>query len=505
MKECRRSGWLVIAVCVWTLAVLPGWAAPPETVKNAVVKIYTIHNRPDYYNPWSMRSTMPSTGSGAVIEGRRILSNAHVVSDQTFVQVRRSGEAKRWQAKVLSVAHAADLALLTVEDPAFFEGITPLELGDLPQLQQEVLVYGFPLGGDTLSITRGVVSRIEHQRYSHSSCNLLAGQIDAAINPGNSGGPAILDGKIAGVVMQGMQSADNIGYMVPTPVIRHFLEDIEDGRYDGWPSIGVALQNMENPDLKRSVKMPEGRTGVMIVGVVRGSAADGVLKPGDILLSIDGTNVADDGTVEFRPQERTSISYVLQQHQLGETATIEFLREGAVQEGELKLNRPMESDWLIPATQYDRLPTYYIYGGFVFCPLSVNLLQAWGPNWYNTAPNELTSRLSFNFLTDETNEIVLLLRVLPSDINQGYHTTANWVIDRVNGKPIRDLKDLIRIVEQESEGPFVSFENRFGYRLILDKKKAIETGPEILSTYRIPADRSPDLKVESATPAPTTD
>jgi S1-C subfamily serine protease len=212
--------------------------AAQAEVKDAIVKIYTVHSRPDYWNPWSMRGPQQSSGSGCVIQGRKILSNAHVVSDQTFVQVRRNGEAKRWQAKVLEVSHDADLALLTVEDPAFFAGLPELPLGDLPAPQEEVLVYGFPMGGDTLSTTKGVMSRLEHQVYSHSSCYLFAGQLDAAINPGNSGGPVMRDGRIVGVVMQGMTQADNIGYMVPVNIIRHFFDDLKDGRHDGFPQHG---------------------------------------------------------------------------------------------------------------------------------------------------------------------------------------------------------------------------------------------------------------------------
>ena len=72
-----------------------------------------------------------------------------------------------------------------------------------------------------MSITRGVVSRIEHDAYAHSSIELLAVQIDAAINSGNSGGPVLTDHSISGVVMQYLPDSENIGYMVPAPVVRH--------------------------------------------------------------------------------------------------------------------------------------------------------------------------------------------------------------------------------------------------------------------------------------------
>lgn len=485
----KHLPWTALLVAA-ALGLSPAVA---DDMKDAIVKIYTIVNTPDYYNPWSMRGTGGGTGSGAILKGRKILTNAHVVGNQTFIQVRRYGEPQRYTARVLSVSHEADLALLTVDDPTFFERGTTLELGELPEPQQEVLVYGFPLGGDTLSITKGVISRIEHQTYSHSSANLLAGQIDAAINPGNSGGPVLQDGKIVGVVMQGMSQADNIGYMVPANIVRHFFADIEDGQHDGFPSLGVVLQEMENPDLKRRYRMPAPRTGLLVTRVFPGSPADGVLQPGDVLTRLDGHPIADDGTVEFRPRQRTSLAYWVQERQVGDTLAVDLVRDGQEQQLTLTLDRPARLDPLVPAEQYDVLPTYYIYGGVVFSPLTKNLLRAWGPNWFANAPNELAAYLSNNVPEVEGEQVVLALKVLADDVNQGYHGMSNWVVETVDGRRVRNLKELIAAVEQGEGGEFVTFGDGAGQVLVLDRAKVAASQEALLETYRIPADRSPDL------------
>ena len=204
-------------------------ATPADaSIKDSIVKIYTVADMPDYHNPWSTLGAYRGTGSGCVIDGKRILTNAHVVANETFVQVRKHGDAKRHNAAVEQISHDADLAILTVEDPAFFDDVPSLKFGELPETQDEVEVYGFPLGGDSLSITKGILSRLEHTFYVHSSHFLFAGQLDAAINPGNSGGPVISNGKIVGVVMQGLKGdAENIGYMVPISVIDHFFTDLK--------------------------------------------------------------------------------------------------------------------------------------------------------------------------------------------------------------------------------------------------------------------------------------
>jgi S1-C subfamily serine protease len=481
-------------VALLVVLALTGSAVRAEDMKTAIVKIFTVVNTPDYYNPWSMRGTAAGTGSGAILKGRKILTNAHVVGNQTFIQVRRYGEAQRYAARVLSVSHEADLAILTVDDPDFFARGAALEFGELPAPQEEVLVYGFPLGGDTLSITKGVVSRIEHQTYTHASANLLAGQMDAAINPGNSGGPVLMDGKIVGVVMQGMTQADNIGYMVPANIIRHFFADIEDGRNDGFPSLGVVLEEMENPDFKRSYHMTKEQTGMLITRVLPGSPADGVLQEGDVLLRLAGHEIADDGTVEFLPGQRTSLSYWIQERQVGDAMELDFLRGGSPQTRTVTLHRPAVRDPLVPNEQYDVLPTYYVYGGLVFSPLTKNLLRAWGPNWYANAPNKLMAFLDENVPEVEDEEVVVALKVLAADVNQGYHSLNNWLVETVDGQRIRNMRELIAAVEKGAGQEFIVLGDGGGQVVVLDRKKAESSHAALLNTYRIPADRSPNLR-----------
>ena len=240
---------------------------------DAILKIYATQLVSDYGAPWRSAASRTVSGSGFVVTGRRILTNAHVVSDATFIQVRRHGESERFAARVLHVSHDADLAILTVDEPGFFDSLTPLSLGGLPELREEVLVLGFPVGGDTLSVTRGVVSRIEHQVYVHNRAELLAGQIDGAVNPGNSGGPVLAQGKVVGVAMQTAVGADNVAYMIPIPVLDHFLADVADGRYDGVPAIAFRWQRLEAADLRRRYALPPSRTGVLVLETMVGSAA----------------------------------------------------------------------------------------------------------------------------------------------------------------------------------------------------------------------------------------
>jgi len=463
-------------------------------VREAMVKIFAVQNRPDYTNPWNMFGPGSLSGSGCVISGNRILTNAHVVSDNTFIEVRLFGQSKKYEAKVLAVSHEADLALLTVADPEFYKGVEPLEIGELAQVQQAVVVFGFPQGGDALSTTTGVVSRIEHQVYAHSMLSLLAVQIDAAINPGSSGGPVLVDNKIIGVAMQYLGNSENIGYMVPVPIINHFLDDLKDGHHDGFPEDGIYCQTMDNDGLRKRYGMKSDQSGCLVYRLTPGSPAEKVVKPGDVVMQIDDHKIADDGTVEFRPKERTNLNYYVQAHQLGDEMKLNILRNGLDEQVKLKLDLPVGENQLVPLEQYDVQPTYFIYGGLVFAPLTVNYLKTWGATWFANAPKNLVASFQFDQLSKVGEEIVVLTRVLPDEVNRGYHNSGDYRIAKVNDQPINNLKDLIRIVEGSRDEPFVTFTDRWGAAVVLDRKSVEARKHEILDKYRIKDDRSANLK-----------
>jgi S1-C subfamily serine protease len=485
--------WLTLWICFFSLT----GTGPAEArdINPAVVKIYTVFNRPNYHEPWQMTGQQTFHGSGCIISGNRILTNAHVVSNQTFIRVRRAGEARRYTARVHKVGHECDLALLTVDDETFFAGTTALTLGDLPRFRDKVAVYGFPDGGDKLSITEGIVSRVEHTRYAHSDAFLLTCQIDAPINSGSSGGPVVSDEKIVGVAFQGMSGNgfENIGYMVPAPVIRHFLKDIEDGTHDGTPDLGVSLQKLENPDFRRKYGLNPDQTGVLVNKVYPDTPAVNRLRPEDVLLTIDGKTIENDGTIEFRKGERTFFGYILQKKQIGASVDLTLLRRGHILRERIDLTRPLDHERLVPHTRYDRPPTYYIVGGLVFEPLTANYLKEYGgANWYAMAPTELLNFYQNGEPTPHRREVVVLVKVLADEINIGYHDFVDTVIARVNGRPISTMAGLVAAFETHT-GTHHVIEDNHGFKLVLDRNKVWEQSGRILERYRIGSDRSKDL------------
>ena len=448
-----------------------------DGIEESIVKIFTVSKTPNYVTPWNS-TTRRSHASGAIIKGNRILTNAHVVANETFIEVKRYGKTTRYEAEVEFVSHQADLALLKVNDSSFFEGVTPLAFDGLPSIQQKVTVYGFPTGGTSLSVSTGVVSRVEHTRYVHSKEIFMAIQVDAAINPGSSGGPAISGGKIVGVVMQQIPKAQSIGYLVPVEIIKHFLDDVNDGKYDGFPHLGITTEMLRSRALRSVYKMDKDTTGVLVIDLSERSPAFNKLKKGDVLISIDGNKVENDGTVEFRHHQYTSYKYYIDKKQLGDTITLGILRDGKKSQVKIKLNHVADDHLLVDTVAYDVMPKYFIYGGYVFAPLTRNRLMR--SNASLTALRELASQ----WATDERNEVVILLKVLPAEINQGDHTFSLWTVDKVDHKKYKDFNDFLAIIH-DFKGEYLVLEDEEGVMIAIDRKEAEAVEQTILKRYSI--------------------
>lgn len=457
-----------------------------DVTKQAIVKIYTTAKIPNYQAPWS--SSMQSfTGSGAIIEGGYILTNAHVVADQAFIEVQRYGQRKRYIAKVFAVSHQADLALLKVENEAFFKGVIPLTFGTLPEVEQRIVVYGYPMGGNTLSATIGVVSRVEHHVYAHSGESFLAVQVDAAVNPGNSGGPALSHGKIVGVVMQVITKSQNIGYLVPVSMVKHFIEDMKDGHYDGLADIGLGTQKLENPAMRRYYGLDDNISGKLINKVVHNSTLAGILKEGDILTAVDGHNIEDDGTVEFRQHEYTYFHYFIDAYQMGESVGLDIIRDKKPMHVNALLKHTADDMYLVKTTRYDTMPSYFVYGGYIFSPLTRNLIMS-------TNRNRLTlSYLASKWQEKEKSEVVVLLKVLASDMSRGDNNFGMWPIDKVNGESFQNFKEFYEKINAVKD-KFLVLEDKDGVKVIIDREEAQKKQAGILKKYNIEYDKSIDLR-----------
>jgi S1-C subfamily serine protease len=493
MRRAVRSLLVLLALAATAPAThaadVPG-AHGGNGISSSVVHVQVYRSSFDWSMPWRQKAVQGALGSGFLIEGGRIVTNAHVVADARQILVRRPDQANPRIATVEAVAHDCDLAVLRVEDATFAEGLRPLSLGELPRTGTQVLTYGFPLGGQDVSSTAGIVSRVEMRGYVHSGPDAhLVVQTDAAINPGNSGGPVVQDGRVVGVAFQGFPGFDNMGFFIPIPIVRHFLEDLDDGAYDGFPDSGLETSPLLSPAYRRERGLPQGRSGVVVNRVVPGGTADGVVEAGDVLLEVDEQRIANDGTIGVG-DARVTFQALFDARQIGETVHFGVWRGGSEIELTATARRVARYDAM--RNRYDVAPRYVVHAGLVFMPLEAELLKMFGRNWAQNANRDLVWHQLFREAEqpeEADREVIVLVRVLRHSVNSQMSFTGPVAVEAINGLPIRSLEDVVEAFDS-GEGRFeeIVFEGDAGIEA-LDREKARAAHEEILQQYAISHDR----------------
>jgi hypothetical protein len=394
-------------------------------------------------------------------------------------------------ATVEAIANDCDLAVLRVADPAFAKGVKPLPLGEVPKAGSRVFTYGFPLGGQEVSSTAGIVSRVESRGYVHSGIDShLVVQTDAAINPGNSGGPVIQDGRVVGVAFQGYPGFDNMGFFIPVPVVRHFPDDLQDSRYDGFPDSGLSTTPLLSPAYRRERRMPAGKSGVVVDAVSPGGSVDGIVQPGDVILAVDGVPVANDGTIKVG-DTRVTFEHLFDMKQEGQELSVTLLRDGKEETKKLVSRRIPRLD--AQRNRYGVAPRYVVYAGLVFMALDREFLKTFGRGWPGTADRNLVWHHLFREGEEPESadrEVVVLTRILRHPVNSQMSWNGPAVVARINGVTLKGLADVPAALAA-AKGRFheLELEGTAGIEA-LDRAKADAAHASILQQYGISSDQS---------------
>ncbi len=442
---------------------------------DAVVKIFTAASTPNYQYPWQTSQIQNYTGSGVIIEGERIITSAHVVSGAKFIEVSKENDPQKYIATLKFISHQADLAILEVEDPLFYKGTKALSLSTDIHTHDKVTVLGYPLGGNTISTTTGIISRIEYIAYVWSNSYLLGIQIDAAINSGNSGGAVIdSDDNLVGIAMMTLQDSSNIGYIVPTMIIKTFLEDIKDGRIDGFHEDSVTVQIIDNDALKEYYQLGE-RSGILVTHI---GVDEKTLKVNDIILNVDGYDIANNGTIKTE-YGRIALSLPYHTKQLGESVELKVYRD----QKEITLKQKLKKVDPLIKHEFAAEPRYLIYGGLTFTPLTRNYLRA-----LSNEDNSINMLFYQKDKRDDYDEPVISLpTIFPNNVNRGYRL-GSFVLVKVNDIKIKNFKHLLKTLDENTK-EFTVFEFLEKTTVILNTKEAKESIKELMQIYYLKSDR----------------
>ena len=459
-----------------------------------VVKIEMDSLTPDYATPWNTGRYQGGIGTGFLIGENAFMTNAHVVSNAERIYISMYGDSRKIPARVKFIAHDADLALLEADDPKPFKGIRPFEFSkNLPHLEDEVRVIGYPIGGNRLSVTRGVVSRIDFTTYAHPrNTEHLTIQVDAAINPGNSGGPVLMGNKVIGVAFQGLNNANNTGYVIPTPVIRHFLEDIKDGVYDGYVDMGIQAAPILNPAMRKAFGLPDDEKGGLIGKVLKGSSADGVLRNGVLLMKVDGYDVDSSAMIELDGQ-KISMKELIERCFKDDRLPLDIIRDGKPMKVEMVMKPSPSRDLLM--AEYDKMPRYVVFGGLVFQPIQRNVLAAADISMLDVALDIRNYQEDGGCVDHE--DMVIITKVLDDEVNARLSgSISNSIVEKINGVKVKGLTHAYELLYPENMPEYVVIELKNGERPLVFEGKAMETANKRISkTYNIPKNARLDSSI----------
>ncbi len=460
-----------------------------QAAYRGIVRIEVAVRQPDYGTPWQAGGFGQGNGTGFMVSPGLFMTNAHVVANADRIYISLYGDSRKFKARVKHVAHDADLALLEVEDAAAFADVPCLKFCDrLPRLEEVVRAVGYPIGGKRLSVTRGIVSRIEMVTYSHPrNVGHLAVQIDAAINPGNSGGPVLLGDKVIGVAFQGLMQANSTGYMIPVPVVKRFLKDVEDGHYDRYVDLGATFFPLENPAMRRHFGLKDDAMGALVGDVVKGSCCDGVLQPGDVVLAVNGHPVDSSGMIELYG-ERMELEELAESAFKGDKVVFDLLRDGNSCRAEATMT-PLPASH-VTAQVYDELPRYVTYAGLVFQPLQANVIAA--NNINSTDVMVDVDHFIRRGGSAEKADIVVMTKVLPDEVNARFNDYGRRIVEKVNGVEVQGLTHLHELLygplpEGQQHPPYTVIEFADAARpLVIDNAVIDAANARISAGYNIP-------------------
>jgi hypothetical protein len=345
-----------------------------------------------------------------------------------------------------------------------------------------------------MSVTTGIVSRVDFQLYTHSSVDQhLAIQISAQINPGNSGGPVMQDAKVVGVAFQGYSGdvAQGVAYMIPTPVIKRFLQDISNGHYDEYPDLAITYAKLQNPAQRKFLGLKDNDRGVLVSAVVAAGPSDGILRPGDVLLAVDGHPIASDANVEVEG-ERAQFEEVVERKFKGDSVKFDLLRDKQPMTVTINLYKPWP--YSIQGHSYDVRPRYILYGGLLFQPLNLDMLEA-------NRSTDLRLRHFFEYFILEQiylqhPDVIVLSNILPDPINTYLAPYRGGIVDEVNGKKIRTLDELANAFAEGPERLVIRMIGD-GPPLVLDRNKIEAARERIKMRYNVVKEQNLEERPDS--------
>lgn len=457
--------------------------------KKSVFKVRGIRESVSYDKPWQITDRIQGSGTTFALSLDGIITNnsdsktksgsgsdyifitnSHVVENTIHIVMDVNSEVHK--CKLMYIIPEYDLAIIQPEKE--ISNVHPLKIGKSPKQLEKVVIAGFPFGGDNISTTEGIISRIDAVQYYQGLADNIAILIDAAVNFGNSGGPAITKkGEVGGVVFSGKRSAQNMNYIIPNAILKLFVRlYINKFKWDGISYLPLVIRGLQNSTLRKVLKVPDNTNNGVVVTKLRpcnlGIKSTDFQKE-DVILAINGHDITSSGKINWNDQ-LIDFDLYINLLQPGTKINIDIIRNGKP----TKISHTLlGKDMLIPKTSLYSPLTYAIIYGLVFLPLSYPLIESYDPKSWSFISNLVKSNddvYDFEVFDKEMikyglQQIIILQEILPDTKNQDYEPLKRKLVS-LNGFKVYNLihmMDIIKATIGKKELLKFDFEDDFIY------------------------------------------
>jgi S1-C subfamily serine protease len=473
---------LIVSLCA--LVAVTALAAAQTEQDAPVVRVTVTYQEYDPFLPWQKRSPQVRTGFGTVIDGAHVLTTESLVRNHTLIEIQLARAGENITTTLVKADPQVDLALLHVTDVsalAELEQVSPAE--DAPSDSQvEIIQIDETSGiqrGDG-QIVKALVDALPSGPYSALQYDVLTD-----LNVDGAGAPVLHDGHLAGIILS-YSRASRTGKMLPAVYIARFINDARDGDYD---SAGFSWKPLVDPTKRAYLGVGDESGGVQVLSCLPGSGAGKVLKSNDVILAWDGHTIDRLGYYTDDAYGRLQFPHLIKGRRTpGESVIVTIVRDGSPQDVTVPLTRRDEDGDLIPENVTGAPGAYLIEGGLVIRELTGNMLQAYGGQWQTRVDPRLAHLyLTRQYAPEQPGDRVLLLSaVLPDPINIGYQHFRDQIIEKVNGEPVRNVRDVFRIVNAEGTIRTLSL-RAMHIDIVLDQNELPAANQRIARQYRLPA------------------
>ena len=420
-----------------------------------LLKISSTSQEYNNAQPWEKKPTITHRGIGALIGKNQIITTAEMAADATFIEIETLDSKTAMPAKTIAIDYESNLALMSVIDPAHQELIhkmEPLKIAPSPKLEETVEIYQVEDSGRIL-LTKGVIRGADIVSSFVDRHYFLTYEVKASMQSAANSFtlPVLKNGKLLGLLTS-YSSEEQLLDVTAPEIINCFLQNANNGKYTGFPSLGVGISRISDPHFRAWLKLDDSQGGLFINRITRNSAAQKAgIKQGDVLLAVDGHDIDRKG---FYKSELYGPLYwahlVKGSKKIDDKVTLSLLRDGKTLSKEVTLTRQPEG--IIPSHMYGKAPRYLIKGGFVFQELTNSYLKIFGKDWQTRAPIDLLDALNHPEDYEQGRKrLVILSRTIPTEATLGYERIASVIVNKVNGKDIADIPSLVEAFKSPDE------------------------------------------------------